>query len=349
MKKLKFKFLTLILSLFVFTTYAGGDDTEREFNESWPASSVETLQIINKFGEVKINNDGGSEITIDVLVTVETFSSSKAEKVLDQIEVVFSKSGSKIKAETNIENNFKHRQKFSIDYTVNIPSDKNLIIENKFGDVIINKLKAKGNINIGYGNLSAVTLHGKSMGDINIELSYGKANVESISDAEIEMKYSKFFIGDINTLDLDSKYSVVSIDEINSFKAESKYDTYNFDKVGSFNAELKYTNVKIEELAKSLKIGTGYGGITVDEIADDFEFIEISNSYGKINLGLSENAAYNVKASCDYCGISYNESNFSGNRESRDHSKKIDGKIGDGNSNSWVNITSRYGSIDLRD
>ncbi|NQU53628.1 MAG: hypothetical protein HQ522_13925 [Bacteroidetes bacterium] len=342
----KFKFITalFIISILSAGVTALAEEKTKEYNETWAASSVQSLEITNKFGEIKVKNEGGSEITIDVVVTVEARDERRADDLLDQIEVEFTKSGSSIKATTTIENNFKSQRKFSIDYVVNIPSDKNLKISNKYGSTIVNSLTGNGDFNIQYGNFSANELKGASM---KILLAYGKANVSSASDLNVEVKYSGMTFGEISNLKIDSKYSSVDIEEGKSIEIASRYDKFDFEEVESVTATTKYSHLRIEELAKNLKIEAGYGSVKVGQVNSGFESISITNSYGQISLGLDD-ASYNVDASCEYCGISYPEEEFSGDKMKERNTKTIKGKVGSA-SGGKVYIRSRYGEINLRD
>ena len=226
---------------------------QKQYNKSWSVSEVETLDISNKFGEVLFKNEGGSEITIDVKVTVDASSESKANSLLDKIEVSFGKSGKTAKAETSIENNFKSNRNFSIDYVINIPSDKNLVVSNKYGDVVVNKLTANGNFDVQYGNITANELVAPSNGKMNVLLAYGNGNIETTGDIGIDIKYSNITLGTINDLMLESKYSNVDFEMARIVQIESKYDKFNFGKVKSLTANTKYTNIKIAYLGCQFK------------------------------------------------------------------------------------------------
>lgn len=344
MKMLKFK---LIIALIVLGVLSSGlilaEEKTKEYNESWSATSVDALVITNKFGEVKVLNEGGPDVTIDVVVTVEARDEKRADDLLDKIEVDIRKSGTTIKAVTSIESNFKSQRKFSIDYVVNIPSDKKLSIENKYGDTEVNTLSANGNFNIQYGNFSAGELTGQNT---KINLAYGKSNVSAAGNLDVIVKYSGMNFGEIKNLRLESKYSVVDIEEGNSIQIESKYDKFNFEEVDVVSATTKYSHLRIEELAKSLNIEAGYGSVKIGEISTDFESISITNSYGQISLGLDD-ASYSVDASCTYCGISYPEDDFSGDKIKENNTSSIKGKIRDGGGK--VFVRSRYGEIKLGD
>lgn len=345
--KQKFKLVALIMFMAILSvgTSVLAEEKTKEFHESWAASGVETVEIINKFGEVKVTNEGASEITIDVVVTVDASTEKKADELLDKINVTFGKSGSTVKGETTIESNFNSRGKFSIDYVVNVPSDINLNISNKYGNTIVNQLNANGDFNIQYGNLTANMLQAPANGNVNILLAYGKASVEGAGNLKVDVKYSTMTLGEIKNLLLESKYSTLDLEEGGVIQIESKYDKLNFEEVQTVTANIKYSHIKIEQLAKSIKVDAGYGSIKVGQIAKDFESVSITNSYGQIALGLDE-ASYSIDASCEYCGISYPEDSFKGNKMKERNTQSINGKVGSG-SGGTVLVKSRYGEIKL--
>jgi hypothetical protein len=324
---------------------AEAQEKTKEYHESWPASSVQTLSINNKFGNVNVAWKGGNDVTIDVIVTVESANERRANELLERITVSFSKTGNTVSAETHLSESSRTNLNFSIDYEVNIPPDKNLNITNKYGNTFVNELNASGMFDIQYGNFNANKLNTPSSGKLNLNLAYGKGGIENANDISVTVKYSTINFGQLSDLDLNSKYNVINLDKANSVVTDSKYDTFNFGELGSLSANTKYTRIQIEKLSESLKVDAGYGGIKVDKVDSGFGFISITNSYGQISLGLG-NASYSLDASCDYCGISYPESNFTGDRISENHSRKVKGKVGDGGGGT-VFVESRYGQIKL--
>lgn len=345
----KFKRIALlfVIGILILGTKVKAEEKKKELHQAWAISSVQTMKISNKYGEIKINNFDGDSITVDVEISIEAPNEKKANELLDLIEVDFRKSGSTASAETEIKNDFKSMQKFSIDYTVNIPSDKNLDVSNKYGNTIVNVLNANGNFNIQYGSFIANELNAPPAGNMDIALGYAKnSEIGSANDLKLEIKYSNINLGEVKNVNLESKYSVVNIEEAGDIQVESKYDTFDFEEVGSVTATTKYSHFKVEELKKGLKINSGYGGINVEEVSPDFESISIENSYGQIKLGLSD-AGYNLDASCNYCGISYPEDEFVGNKMKEGNTRTVNGKVGNGNGGN-VYIRSRYGSIKLQ-
>lgn len=345
--KPKVKTLTavFIACLFLAGITARAEEKIKKYSEAWPVNSVQTLEINNRFGEVKITDKGGSQVTVDVVVTVEAANARMADELLSMINVNFSKTGNKITAETIISKGFSSRKQFSINYEVNIPPDKNLTVTNKYGNTFVNMLNANGTFDIQYGNITINELNTPDNGSAKLNLAYGKSNIEKARNLSVVVQYSNMQFGTMNDLNLNSKYTVINIDKVGSVSAESKYDTFNFDIVRALKAETRYTHIKMKELAENLNLNAGYGGIKVEKVNKGFNSITVSSSYGQVALGLA-NQSYLLDASCSYCGISYPEEIFSGDRISENHSRIIKGRVGNDSGGS-VNIKSRYGEIKL--
>jgi hypothetical protein len=344
MKTIRNMFVVLA-AMIMFAGTIKADEVKKEYHKSWPVNEFSTLNINNRFGEVKIDNNGGNEMTIDVVVTVEERNESRANDILDKINVTFGEMGKTVTAITSIENNMNCKGHFSIDYVVNIPSDKNLDITNKYGNTIVATLTGNGVFENKYGNFTASELKTPKGGDLSLELAYGNASIGVATDIYVEVSYSPIDIEEVHDLDLESKYSTISVDKCNDLDVESKYDKLKIGDVSSVDAEFRYSNIKIEKLYKDLDIHSGYGGIKVDQIAPDFNSIDVTNTYGRISLGLSS-VSYSVDATCDYCDIDYPEEQFHGKRSKDGHTQEVIGKVGEGTGGN-VKVKSRYGEIKL--
>lgn len=344
------KTLKTIAALFVVSlltaTSVNAEEFLKEFNEKWSVESVTSLEIDNRFGEVRINNEGGDEVTIDVEIKVEGSNEKRMNELLDQIEVEFRKSGGTIKAVTEIEGRLKGNNNLSINYKVNIPSDKNLKITNRYGNTVVGSLTGNGDFTIKYGNFTAYELATPEDGSLSLNLAYGNANIGTAYYLDLDVSYSPISIEEMKKLRVNSKYSTINVEEGNEIIATSKYDKYNCEELNSLSADTKYTHIKIDELSTSLKIEAGYGSIKVGEVSSDFESIHITNSYGQISLGIDD-ADYLLDASCSYCGIDYPEDEFSGDRIKENNSRTVKGKVGSGEGGK-VYVRSRYGEIKLK-
>ena len=335
-----------MVSIMVAATSVSAEEFTKEFRDAWHTSEVTSLEVDNRFGEVRVNNNTDS-VTIEVLVSVEGSNEKRLNELLDQIEVEFRKSGSKVFAETKIEGRLKGSNNLSIDYVVNIPSDKDLKITNRYGNTIVGELTGNGDFTSKYGNFTAYDLSTPEDGTLKLSLAYGNASIGEASFLNADVSYSPISIEEIKKLKITSKYSTINVEEGGDINANSRYDKYNCEELVSFTIEGKYTHIKIDELDKKLQAEGSYGSIKVGEVSSEFESIHITNSYGQISLGLDD-ASYSLDASCSYCGISYPEDEFTGDRIKENNSRTVKGKVGSAGGGT-VYVKSRYGEIKLRD
>jgi len=337
--------LTIVLLLFSTTLVnAAGAEFSKQYRKGWLKSGVTALQITNKFGEVKVNDAGGDSITIKVLITIDNASESRAKELMNKIHISLQKTGGLVMGETEIEENFRGNNSFSIDYLINVPKDRDLTINNKYGNVIVNELEAKGSFDVSYGSMTAGKMKAPAGNPIKIIISYGKATLETINDANMEFKYSKLYADEISQMILDTKYSTVNLHKASTITLDSKYDGINIDEIDKLKSVSKYTNYKIGLLNGSLDLDTGYGSMKINKVGAKFDKIQITNSYGGINIGLNE-LSYKLKADCDYCDVNYPETRYKGNRIRENHSFSLDGNVGTGGGT--VSINSRYGGVKL--
>ena len=344
--KSKFNLTIILFLLSTMILSATGAELTKQVRKGWIKSGITALSVSNKFGEVKINDAGGDSVTVKVVITINDTSESRAKDLMNKIHIDIQKSGETVNAETSIEDDFKSKQSFSIDYLINIPKDRNLDISNKYGNVSVEGLEAKGNFDISYGSMNAGKMKAPSGNPIKISIKYGKADLETINDAEMEFSYSKLYADEIGHLLLDSKYSTVNLHKTSDLTLNSKYDGINVDEIGNLKAESKYTNYKVEVLTGSFDLNTGYGSVRISKVESKFDKITIVNSYGGINIGL-DNLNYKLKADCDYCDVKYPEDRYKGNKIRENHRFSLNGNVGTGGGT--VSITSRYGGVKLEE
>jgi len=342
--KLKFRLLIALLLLSGIIVSAANVEMKKNISKGWLKSGVTAMQISNKFGEVKINDLGGDSVTIKVLITIDNKSAGKAKDLLEKVSINFNKSGGLVSAETEIEDNFNNNGSFSIDYLINIPKDRELIISNKYGNVIVNELDAKGFFEVNYGSMTAGKMKAPAGNPIKVIVNYGKADLDNINEANMEFKYSKLYANTINQLVLDTKYSTVTLQKSDKLTLDSKYDGITIEEIASFKSVSKYTNYKIGLLTGNFDLDTGYGSVRIGKVDAKFDNITITNSYGGLNIGLNE-LSYKLKADCEYCEINYPENRYKGNKIKDNHKFTLDGNVGAGGGK--VNIVSRYGGVKL--
>lgn len=325
------------------------DEYTRVIKKEFPITSDGQLIINNKFGKVHCNNWEKETISFEITISVEAINDKAAAKLLDRIDVIFTNSPSQIEALTTFaENGNRGRSHMQIDYMVNMPVGINLDLSNKFGDIFINEIMGKTKINLGYGNLEA-NKFGNS--DNQLEVEFGKANVNWIKGAVVNLKYSGMDIQYAGSLYLDSKFSNLDAGKIISLNMNFEGGTLDMENSSSVKSKSKFSTLDIGRIDKSLNLDIQYGNCKIHEMPTDFTSIIVNNRFGDVSIGLDETASYQLDAELKYCDLDYSsESSKFSYRSVSPTQKVLKGVIGTGNDNpsAKVKIRSEYGNISLK-
>jgi len=354
------RFSTFFLGLAILFCFYQGiyaqNELTKEFHEEFKADKNTVLTVDNKYGDVDMKDWDKSMVKIDVIVKVKHSNAEKAERLLSYIDVVFSVDGDQITAKTVIDEKFSRSSSWrddndlSIDYTIQMPKDINLNLNNKYGDIFISELTGRAMIGLKYGNLKANRIYRGNVKPITeIELGYSDASIEESSWLKVIMKYSKLNLPRTTAVVLLSKYSKLFIDECSSLVIEGKYDTYELGSLANLVANTNYSRFKIKEIKEKLDLETTYTDCSVDYVPPTFKSISIDTKYGGYRIGIDENASYELDGFAKYAKIQYPDSeNIS--RITENNSMKVFGTVGDdSNPSATVNIVSKYGNVRLTD
>jgi len=349
--QLKLTALLLFLCIGLSNQLYASDDYTKIFDGKYAVKEGAQLTIENKYGDIEIKNWDVDSVIIKTTITVHASNEAKAESLFKGIDINMDQIGETIMAFTEMEKSFKTGNKFSIDYEVFMPAYMQISLNNKFGDIYINTVTAKTNINLSYGNLLAEKFlypNEKPLSSIN--LSYAKATINECNRTKLTLKYSKMNIGTSEALVVVSRFSKLHVDNNLSLIADSKYDAIDVANTESvFVSKGQYSDIKIGNVSRSLDLNLRYGNCKVDNVSANFETIKVDNQYVPCRIIIAEEASYMLEAETKYCGISYpTESQvieeFKDNSESR-----IKVLVGEKTSpEAKVYIMSKYGNISLK-
>lgn len=350
------KSILLLLPFLLVTYRIAAQELHKEFHQQYPAGSNTTLNISNKYGDVVIDSWDQNEVVIDVKVTVEMPNQDKAQKLLDMIDVEFSQSGNTITAKTVIDDRFNFsgwgsNKRFSIDYSVKMPLETALNLENRYGNSEIDELKGLTNLDIKYGDITIGKLTRGNQKPLNrITLAYGKGNIEEAGWLDLYLRYAgNTEINNCQALLLDSRYSKLNVGEVSSVVGESKYDNLHFGTINNLVLDNGYTETSVENLNKKLEFTGSYGSFSVDQIPSRFESLSVDTRYMGVKLGIAGDANYKLQARVSYGGLKYDEENFKNiKRIIENTSQEIEGIVGKEESpTAKVNVSASYGSVRL--
>ncbi len=332
-----------ILLVVVIAFQANAERTIKRFYKSFPVKQIAKLELSNKYGNIQIDDNRKDSVVISVEAWVEG-NGSKAQKLLDNIDVKINSSGNTASAVTEFKNEFNNNnQNFSIDYHVSVPADRELAVEQKYGSVNMGDLTGKGLFDIKYGEIRAKNLLSPAL---TMDIAYSKAVIEATKDLDLTIRYSKLTLDKGENLKVDSRYSGLNAGDCKDVTIDSKYDDFRFKTLSNLTANSMYSGYKIDQIQSSLMLTNGYGNVNVGTIPSGFKNIKVSNRYATIRLGIAPGASYRLDGTAKYAEIKHPDGKLNKMRE--DTSYEVHGTIGSSDQpKATVNIESSYGNVIL--
>lgn len=343
---LAFCFLTITGQLF-----AGNNEVKRQITRQFKVSKNAELTITNKYGNITINVWNRDEIDFNIEITGHGDSEKIAQQMADRVSVNFNKTGNRVSAETVFEQqrNFNCNNCGStVNYTVNLPASVILNLNNKYGNIHLDETAQPFTAEVKYGNIYANRLSGPTN---TVTLKYGNIELREASKMTMEIKYSNARIDRIGELKMECAYSKLRSEEIGKADISSKYDKFTIDRIKEFTVTSGYTDFTIGTLSGSFDAESlRYCKVKIDNIAPDFNFINISAGYTPIRLGVGTNLNARLDLTTSYGNIKTNGLSLSyvtlGDEDR--YTKSIKGIIGtEKEPRSTIKIKDTYSDITL--
>jgi hypothetical protein len=251
-----FKTVIKIVALIFTATLSSFAQTDnkktKDVHASYPLSANNNINLKNQYGNITIEVWDKNEITVDVSIHVSSNSEQRSEKLLNAIQIQHGTSNNQVFFKTEIEatkGSWKGTQNMQIDYVVHLPANKELKVNNTYGNVILPNYTGATQITVGYGNLTAGVLSNTAN---EIKVTYGNLALESAVNADIDVAYSGC--------------------TIKTLAGNSRIDL----------AYCKNVTLGINQSTGTTKIKNAYSGTVAVNVADDASAsFEIEANYGK--------------------------------------------------------------------
>lgn len=354
MKLYKLLFLFILIPTILIANDNKKHEKSKTINKKFTVNKNATLYISNKYGNLNVTTWNQNRIEIEVKITVKGDDISNIEQKLNAIDVHFEASENLVEARTKIESTKskwswwgKNNTNYKINYFVKMPKTNNADLNNKYGNIELGILEGKANLNCDYGNLEVDKLLNETN---SINLDYcGSSEINYMKSGSVNIDYSKLRIENSENLKVNADYSTVRIGKTTTLNFNSDYGSISASNVTTVIGATDYAAVKIGTLKKKLKINTDYGSIRVQNIVKGFDNITIDGSYAGIKLGTSSDNNFKFNIDLGYAGFNYPKEHVDMFKSIKKSTKKhYEGTFGKGNSNSTINIKSRYGGVSLK-
>lgn len=328
------------------TNHIGKFTKQKSLQKTVLVNSDATLSVKNKYGNLMITTWDEDKIGIEVTITVSADSEKWVEQKISSITVIFNGSKSLYSAETLIDSNesYGKNRSMEINYTIKIPKNGSVKLDNKYGDIIMHDLNGSSDITCKYGRISLGKLN-NSLNTIKIDYCT-KSTIESVNKVTIEAKYSGITIQNFDVIDLNSSYTDVHLANGTNLTYKSNYGKIAVGKITNLTGDGNYLTITIDEIQQNLKLSTNYSNLTLRSIADKANDISIKAGYTNIKINYSPSYAFDFDISTKYGNFKTDAELTYNSKVEKSNSKSYQGYF----KKSGVNVLSlsaNYGNISL--
>jgi hypothetical protein len=342
----------LFLLLLPFLGFSNDDFTyskQKTISKAYIVNSDAGINIDNSYGSIFVTIWNEDKIEIEVFIKVSGDNEKWVNQKLEGINVDFIGLKNMVTAKTVFQhtasNNNGRNNNFEINYTIKIPKNGSVKLNNKYGNISTTDLFSSTAITCKYGKINLGKLNGNNN---DIEIGYcSKSTIDFFKAGTITSKYSGIKVDEVSKLNLFSDYSEVEIINANDIKYISKYGSLKLQNINSLDGNGGYLTIDIGTLSNQLKLNTKYSSISIDAIQAKANTISIVSGYTGISIGFQPNFFFDFDVSVRYADFKYDSNEMEVNsKEETNYTKRVSGYYKKKGVNK-VSISSDYGNVKI--
>jgi hypothetical protein len=345
----------LLVPAFIFASngkWSGKYTKEKKLHKEYNVSANATVKIDNSYGDIDIITWNENRVVIDVTITTNGNDEDKVIKKLEGIDVMFDSSTNLVSAKTKFNNDKSwwnwgnNNVNMKINYVIKMPMSNNVDLENDYGNINLDKLIGRAEIDCDYGKITTKEL----MADNNVlSFDYTKNSYfEYIKSGKIDADYSSFTVGKTNNLIIDADYTKSDIEIAEDVTYKCDYGSLTVGKANNVKGDGDYLTVRLGDIYKNVSINADYGSLKIDNMTANAGNIDITSDYMKITIGYSEGYNFNFDIDLTYGSLRDSDGFEFSKRNEKSSSKYYSGYYGNSNSKNRIKIESDYGSVTFK-
>lgn len=307
--KMSRSIFNLMLAILLLTGSSGlraqTYERSRTVSRSFGVDPQKEVQVINKYGNIHIVPWEKDSVRFDITLTVTSNKESRLEKNFNYVDFDFKNTDYYVIAQTvfkgqsdiwseisDLANSlFSSGTNTRIDYTVYMPDDIELKLDNKFGNIYLSDHASRADITLSNGDLKAHAFKG----DTRIRLEFGNATIDEITRGTFFTNYVDLTIEKAGYLEIESKSSEFSFRSMKDVRLNSRRDKFNIRTIESISGEMNFTTLEVDEISDNIELRSHYGGMNIRKMTSDFNFITLNSNYSDINIYLNGDKLYELE------------------------------------------------------
>lgn len=351
---MKKQFNILIVLFFIpITIWAneidlGSITKQKNIKKAYFVNNDAGIDITNSYGSVYVTTWNEDKIELDIVIKVSGDNENWVIKKLDEIDVSIEALKSLVTAQTNIaktnyKNNWKNNS-IEINYTIKIPKNGSVKIDNKYGEIITTDLFANTDLYCKYGKITLAKLNGSSN---TIHIDYcSKSTIDYIKNGNINADYSGLTINEFSKINLQTDYTDLNFLTGNDLKYNCSYGKLLLGKINNLDGNGDYLSIKVNQIFNNLQIETSYSKIAIAEMDAKANNININSEYTAVEIGYDANYVFDFDINVKYADFKYESDLEIASKQVSNFNKSYQGYHKKSGQNK-IDINSSYGKVSL--
>jgi len=292
------KLLVIMVILALSHSTTAQEKVTKRIENSFEMNGAGELQVNNEYGNITVRGWDQNKVEIVIDITATGKKKENAESLLERVipdfkvmdnyvavtsEIQDKKTGFIAKYFTNESPLDFSRSNLKIDYIIKLPSNAELEINNKFGDVVIDGWA---------GNLKAIVAHGdiwinENIDNADITIDYGKLKARSVGYGNLRSKNGDITIDESRDLRINSRGTNIKIENVTTLDINSNKDEITIGEIGSMKGELKFTTALMKSVGNTINISTKVTDFKVSRFLKPDPVVFINQESSDISLNIS--------------------------------------------------------------
>lgn len=274
----------------------GYDDPQKSksFSKSFGIGKGDKVSISNIYGNIIFKTWDKGEVKVDADIRAFANSDDEAQKLIDNVSILATKSGDEAAFKTQMENSNgnwgngsrngkRWRREVKIFMTVYLPSNVALTASQQYGNVELPDFSGPTSLKVQYGKITTGDL---SNANNFISAQYTTVNLQNVTKATIKQQYgSGLTIASVGDLNLNAQYATVRIGDIkrNASIRQQYGSGLSIASVGgNLDLDAQYASVKVGAIKGDAGIKIQYGsGLNIEQVDN----LSLTAQYAAVRVG----------------------------------------------------------------
>jgi len=259
--------------------------------------------INNKYGDLTFETWDKDSIGVKTIIRINSRKQESVDRILNSVVIEKVEFGNTVELETDFSDNASfirsylgkldpfNSNELTIDHQIYFPDGIEMEINNRFGNVQIEKTKSEMDISVFYGDLRLESM----TGDLDLKLRTGRLSGRNVKKVEINARNYDIRLKSAEYAILDLTQCDSKIDQIEFANIDLLAGELDIEEVSSIKGEVSNADVSIELAKVELDLELKNSSLMVEEFDENIKKVIIDEVSSSVDLNIA-NVSFTLEA-----------------------------------------------------